>query len=487
MIARGRSVSAVTENCKVFVVPVDEIHPSGENDLIYGEVDQSDSDFINLQNSIATEGIKEPLVLTKDKYIVSGHRRFAAARKAGLKRVPVRFLEVLRNGCPEDEFKKLLVSFNEQRTKSTIVRLREKAVSLDKTVEYQKLVEARASKLQEMPESIAIRSEKRRKSISSAKRPMLEKVIEIIESMKEFWPLTVRQIHYQLLNHQVYRNVSKKGVGKNLYENNKKCYKDLSNLLVRARLEGDVEYRSITDATRPRSNLRFDKSVSNYLDNEQYWFLRNYRRDLLQSQPNHIEIIAEKLTVSSILTPIAAKFCIPMTIGRGFCSLEPRYDIANRYKKSGKDGLVLLLIADLDPDGDEIAQSFARSLRDEFGIESINAIKVFLNESQITRLGLPRSYLKAKKQSTNYKRFVAKYRGDTVYELESLSPKVMQEELEETIRSVVDMDLFRKEIEREEYESKLLASVKGEVAETIRYAIEGMFDSEESELDEETD
>jgi hypothetical protein len=95
---------------------------------------------------------------------------------------------------------------------------------------------------------------------------------------------------------------------------------------------------------------------------------RDYSRDLVQSQPNHIEIIGEKLTVSSIIEPVAARYCLPVTIGRGYCSTRPKHDIAERYRRSGKQRLILLIVSDFDPDGDEIAHSLARSIRDDFDI-----------------------------------------------------------------------------------------------------------------------
>ena len=73
----------------------------------------------------------------------------------------------------------------------------------------------------------------------------------------------------------------------------------------------------------------------------------------MQSQPNHIEIVGEKNTIAPIIRPVAAGFSIPTTIGRGYCSLRPRYDIAERFRKSGKDRLLLLILTDFDPDGQE--------------------------------------------------------------------------------------------------------------------------------------
>src|SRR5207248_10186427 len=103
-----------------------------------------------------------------------------------------------------------------------------------------------------------------------------------------------------------------------------------------------------------------------------------YYRDLMQNQPRHIEIVAEKLTLQSIISPVASEFCIPLLIGRGQCSTSPLYELSQRYRNSGKGGLVLLLLGDLDPDGDAIAHSVASRLKYDFDIEHFDAVKVAL-------------------------------------------------------------------------------------------------------------
>lgn len=48
------------------------------------------------------------------------------------------------------------------------------------------------------------------------------------------------------------------------------------------------------------------------------------------------------------------------------------------------------MVSDFDPDGEEIAHSFARSMRDDFGIQKVHAVKVALTGEQVHEFGLPR-------------------------------------------------------------------------------------------------
>jgi hypothetical protein len=221
----------------------------------------------------------------------------------------------------------------------------------------------------------------------------------------------------------------------------------------------------IQDATRPVSVWDVHRDVQGFIRREVDGFAKGYWRDLMQSQPNHIEIIGEKNTVDSIIRPVAAKYCIPTTIGRGYCSLRPRYDIAQRFRKSGKDRLVLLMLSDFDPDGEEIAHSFARSLRDDFLIDEIEPVKVALNADQVAEYNLP-PMMKAKTGSSSYQRFADQH-GDDVWELEALPPETLQRVLQEAIDAVIDVEAFNHEIDQEKTDAAKLEGVRRVVLDTL--------------------
>jgi ParB-like chromosome segregation protein Spo0J len=71
---------------------LNEITPSHENQQLYRPVTPDDAETIALAESIRERGVLEPLVISSDNYIVSGHRRHCAARLAGLLEVPCRVM-----------------------------------------------------------------------------------------------------------------------------------------------------------------------------------------------------------------------------------------------------------------------------------------------------------------------------------------------------------------------------------------------------------
>jgi ParB-like chromosome segregation protein Spo0J len=98
-------------------IGVGELEPHPRNVMIYG-----DEDISELVALIKEAGeIINPLVVNKEFVIISGHRRWLAAKKLGLKTVPC---EVKNYSSPEDELQ-ALIFYNQTREKTTEQRFRE--------------------------------------------------------------------------------------------------------------------------------------------------------------------------------------------------------------------------------------------------------------------------------------------------------------------------------------------------------------------------
>jgi hypothetical protein len=67
---------------------VSELTGHPENSKIYQETDLTD-----LQNSLSLYGQLEPIVITKNKKIISGHRRFAAIKSLEWDECDIRYIE----------------------------------------------------------------------------------------------------------------------------------------------------------------------------------------------------------------------------------------------------------------------------------------------------------------------------------------------------------------------------------------------------------
>ncbi len=444
-------------------VCISDIHPSPENDQLYRPVDSADPEIIALADSIGEHGILEPLIVTADGYIVSGHRRYAGAKLAGLEVVPIRRLTICRDD-DLDAFVHLLREHNRQRDKTNAEKLREEIVSINGDEAHAELWKYRRAQAAIKVTPLKPGHGRVRSVISSAKLPMLRAAKTVIEGLREFWPVSDRQVHYALLNDPPLRHASKPG---SVYRNDRRSYKDLTDVLTRARLIGTIPFEAIGDETRPVEIWDVHQSVRSFTRRELDGMLKGYCRDLLQSQPNHIELIGEKNTVSSILRPVAVEYTIPMTTGRGYCSLPPRHAMAQRFEASGKDKLVLLFVSDFDPEGEDIAHSFARSMRDDFGIDAIHPIKVALTADQVQEHELP-PIMQAKDTSSRYAKFSALH-GDDVFELEALPPETLQQIVRSAIEGVIDREAFENEIAAERDDAVFLAGKRQKVCSALQY------------------
>ena len=452
------------ENGHVRILPIGRIKASPENAKVYGVVDPSDPEVRALADSIAERGIQEPLVITEDHYVLSGHRRLTAAWLADLREVPVRVYPARRADLGADEFLRLLVTHNRQRIKTFGQKLREEVVLADRESAYQSLVDYRQSQSRVTANTFRLRGKKRRAKISAAKLPFLGAVQKIIKTYEDHWPLSVRRIHYLVIHfpEPVLKHASKPD---SVYRNDLASYKSLDELTVRARLEGEIPWEAIDDETRPIVTWAVHDDVQSFLRAEVDRAFRHYWRDLQQSQPNHIEIVGEKLTIRSTVHPVASDYTIPYTMGRGYACKPVQHKMAERFYKSGKDRLILLFLTDHDPDGDEIAHSFARMMRDEFGVKRIDPIKVALKPEQIERFNLPTCNLtrakgKGKSAQSKRKRFVRQHGSDHVYELEAVKPDQLQCVLREAIDGVIDTTAFEHEVEREKEDAANLGAVR---------------------------
>jgi hypothetical protein len=450
-------------------LPLWKVCPSPENDELYGPIDEADPEIIALARSIRDHGIKEPLVITADYYILSGHRRYVAARLAGLDTVPCRGeSSIRRSHCTKDEYLAHLREFNRQRVKSRDVVAREAVIDADPEEAYRLLQEHRRRRSRVNADTIRIEGVKRRAAITAAKRPLLNAILKVLEEREEYWPLTDRMVHYALLNDPPLIHASKPG---SLYANTQQSYKALCELVARARLAGEIPFEAIHDPTRPVTIWQVHKSPATFLQQEMNDFLKGFYRDLQQSQPNHIELVGEKNTIESVIAPVAGNYCIPLTIGRGYASLSPRHEMAQRFQRSGKANLVIIFLSDFDPEGEDIAHSFARSMRDEFFIDNVVPIKAALTAEQVEQFDLP-PQMKAKAGSSRRKGFVERH-GDDVFELEALAPEELQRILRDAIDSVLDIEAYNAEIDAEKQDAAYLETMRRRVHQSISNLTEG--------------
>jgi hypothetical protein len=447
---------------------VSAIRPSPENEQLYPSI-ADDPGIDTLAESIRKIGLREPLVLTADGWLVSGHRRLAALKRVGQVVAPCRVLLERRDSMTTDAYLVFLREHNRNRHKSVAEQVREEMVDIDPERAHRRLREQRDRSIFALEdngvEPLMIEGIKTRHSISDQKAEHVQYVRKVVFGDRaDYWPLSIRGVHYALLNYDFLRNIPRELP----YKNDDESYQATSDLITRMRLTGSIPWKAFDDATRPLKEFRAFHDVRHFVRLEVENLFGGYWRDLLQTQPNHVEVLCEKNTIYHMVLRVTEKYQIATSSGRGFNSIDPWHDLFERYRHSGKERLIVIVLSDFDPEGEMIPQVGGRTLRDDFGVEHFSIIKAGVTARQIGIYGLPPQNF-AKETSSNYDWFIARSPfGENVYELEALEPERMMDDLEDVIQSVIDIDLFNREVEVEQEEAVYLEAARETAAQVLK-------------------
>lgn len=448
----------------VEIVGVATITPSPENDDIYGTIEH-DEQMVALIESIGRRGLEEPIIITVDNFILSGHRRYFACCHLNFDEVPARRkLDVVHDA--EDDFHRLLTEYNPQRIKTTSTLLKEALLRHrddDPTVLLYD--HKRASQAVDV-EFTEVAGFKAVPFVSEKKTGFLDATRSVIKRMGAFWPLSIRQIHYQLLNDPPLISEPKRSKYNRehyRYKNDKTSYNALIELLRQARYSGLVSMDCIDDPTRPRFVPDAFESVSDFIEQQVSGFLTGYHRSPQLDQPRHIEVLGEKNTLTQILKPVCEDYYVPLTLGRGYASIPVWRDMSRRFRDSGKDSFTLIVASDFDPEGFDLADDAIRSLRDCFAID-VDYHRIAATKEQILELNLQADFNPAKETSSRLKSFVESTGGNKTWELEALPPEYLQNQLRTAIESNMDMDTYNSSILKMGTDAGYLAGVRSDVA-----------------------
>ena len=286
----------------------------------------------------------------------------------------------------------------------------------------------------------------------------LRQVQQILEGLRDYWPLTLRQVYYQL-------------VAALIIENSRSAYQKLSRTLTKARLDGQVPWDALEDRSRDVLNSagwgdRF-QFIGAHLDN----FLSNYRRDLLQSQAVVPEVWIEKDALSRVCHRAAYTYCVPVIVAKGFSSVSYVNECRKRVENNTEAGqrTKILYFGDLDPSGWAMLPAMLETLQGEMGLgDSVEGIRCALTPDQVDAYSLPRNPEAMKDTDTRTPKFKAMLRRegypDTLaVELDALPPATLEALVREAVEQNLDLSRFAAEQQREEAERIALNELRAEV------------------------
>jgi len=465
-----------------------------ENIELYGEVDTRSESFRELLGSITKKGLLEPLIVTRDHFIVSGHRRYEVLKMKGQLMVPCRLMDVYYAELTKSRRIALLREHNRYRHKTAVQQVKESLVDLDPGSAAMQLEDEEERSLTLLETngvvSVEIGKAKERYEISDEKKPHVKHIHKVFEKYADHLPINNRKVHYGLLDYKFIRGydwphrylrrkksdppgsprIANPLFGKKqtlYYANDDESYRATCDLLVRLRLNGEIPWEWLDDFTRPFEELWAFDNVEEFIRHEIEYFLVGYRRRLLQSQRNHYEVLVEKNTVLGMAQKVATRYGVEIGSARGFNSIDAYYDLVKRFKKSKKEKLILVMLTDYDPEGQRMLHTAGHVLCRDFNLMrcEFRIVPAGLTKEQAE--GLPQQCF-AKEYSSSYDWFVDLNDGDkSVWELEAMPPDELLAELEKVLQGVIDMPLLQIEKDREKEELKLIENIKPRLVEWL--------------------
>lgn len=240
--------------------------------------------------------------------------------------------------------------------------------------------------------------------------------------------LTLRQLYYQL-------------VSKNIVPNKQREYKNLGNLLSKARLAGLVDWEIIEDRVRQVEHAGEWSTIQSIVESA----VATFRLPRWADQDQYVELWCEKDALSSVLDPICRDLHVPFMVNRGYSSSSAMYESSKRIEEAadGRDATIIYL-GDFDPSGEDMVRDIRDRMR-TFGI-TLDVTKLALTPDQIEEHDLPPN--PAKMTDSRAEGFVAEHGSDS-YEVDALPPEILQALVREAIEERMDLDKYE-EVKAEE-------------------------------------
>lgn len=170
----------------------------------------------------------------------------------------------------------------------------------------------------------------------------------------------------------------------------------------------------------------------------------------------------EKDALSGVFIDVIGHYRVTLNVGRGYDGWSSIHNAAERFKRSGKE-TIILYFGDFDPSGEDMV----RSLRDRLEIlgSQPEIIKVALGKEDVARYNLPPNMTKS--TDTRRTAFVAKH-GDVSVELDALPAPVLQQMVRSEIEKYIDLEALDRIKGLEQKERAQIVELLSALDDTLR-------------------
>lgn len=296
---------------------------------------------------------------------------------------------------------------------------------------------------------------RRKWSWTQLQKERAKNVLAATENLRGHWPLTLRQIYYQLVKDSHVLN-------------NRSQYIMLSKLVKWMRIDSMLAWNALEDRTRTLTRKRGWEDVDEFIYDEVDGFLTGYTRCLVQGQDNYIEVWTEKDALVRIFARAVWPYCIRAVVCRGYNSVTFIADFYKRAERALEQGQqpIVLYWGDLDPSGIQMLEATIETLENELGLTGVEFKRIGLNPEHIALYNLPSDPTAAKMSDPRYRSYVERY-GRVAVELDAVHPDQLTPMITDAIEAELDMEQFHLQQGIEQQDDRHLKDVRATVMEAI--------------------
>jgi hypothetical protein len=262
----------------------------------------------------------------------------------------------------------------------------------------------------------------------------------IINELKaDGYQLTLRQLYYQM-------------VSRALIPNRQREYKRLGAIISDARLAGLIDWTAIEDRTRNLQSLAHWTEPSEIISSA----ASQYRIDLWKRQEYRPEVWIEKDALTGVIGGICRRLDVPYFSCRGYTSQSEMHDAALRLRNHWGKGQkpVILHLGDHDPSGIDMTRDIIDRMSTFMGRTEVE--RLALNEPQVKQYDPPPN--PAKLTDSRAEGYISAY-GYSSWELDALSPSVIEGLIEDRLNELIDWDLWEEDKQTIKEQKEMLKQV----------------------------
>jgi hypothetical protein len=280
----------------------------------------------------------------------------------------------------------------------------------------------------------------------------LAKIEQVNGIISEFrgkgYGLTLRQLYYQF-------------VARGL-PNNQSEYKRLGDIVSKGRWAGLIDWSAIEDRTR---NLKGRTYGSSSPQDVIQYAAGGYTEDLWDNgQDHYVEVWIEKEALVGVISGTCYHWRVPYFASRGYNSDSEAYAAAERFKSMIEwQGIrpVIFYLGDHDPSGLQMDADHFERLGQLSGY-AIDFRRLALTRDQVEEYDLPPNMVK---DTDSRSREYEEDHGDGCWELDALDPEIISGLVDDGIKSVIDLEQWKKGLAVEE-------AVKDKIREELKAVAE---------------